>query len=177
MGGHRNWFCRKAMLSFGSHQAPLYRGSRQRRGGRNVLILWCSTPCRHSRSDFTQDASYNYYRSHKQVSFRSHNLRSKLNQRAAFRSSCFSMGLRPQRHPLHRSNLRSLQQPDGWWLHKALGYTFFESWPLHPPNIDNLTRVQQWEFWGNVPRIAPKIWDYISLTGLKVGSEMCFQIS
>ena len=23
VGGHRNWFCRKAMLPFGSHQAPL----------------------------------------------------------------------------------------------------------------------------------------------------------
>ena len=30
IGGHRNWFCRKAMLPFGSHQAPLYRGSRQK---------------------------------------------------------------------------------------------------------------------------------------------------
>ena len=29
--GHRNLFCSKAMLPFGSHQAPLYRGSRQNR--------------------------------------------------------------------------------------------------------------------------------------------------
>ena len=29
IGGHRNWFCRKTMLPFGSHPAPLYRGSRQ----------------------------------------------------------------------------------------------------------------------------------------------------
>ena len=28
IGGHRKLFCRKAMLPFGSHQAPLYRGSR-----------------------------------------------------------------------------------------------------------------------------------------------------
>ena len=26
IGGHRNRFCRKAMLPFGSHQTPLYRG-------------------------------------------------------------------------------------------------------------------------------------------------------
>jgi len=31
IGGHRKLFCRKAMLPFGSHQAPMYRGSRQNR--------------------------------------------------------------------------------------------------------------------------------------------------
>ena len=31
IGGHRKLFCRRAMLPFGSHQAPLYRGSRQKR--------------------------------------------------------------------------------------------------------------------------------------------------
>ena len=30
IGGHRNWFCRKAMLPFGSHQAPLHKGLRQK---------------------------------------------------------------------------------------------------------------------------------------------------
>jgi len=29
IGGHRNLFYKKAMVPFGSHQAPLYRGSRQ----------------------------------------------------------------------------------------------------------------------------------------------------
>ena len=29
IGGHRKLFCRKTMLPFGSHQAPLYRVSRQ----------------------------------------------------------------------------------------------------------------------------------------------------
>ena len=29
--------------------------------------LWGYTPCRHSRSDFTQDTSYKYYRRHKRV--------------------------------------------------------------------------------------------------------------
>ena len=28
-GGHRSWFCRKAMIPFGPYQAPLYRGSRR----------------------------------------------------------------------------------------------------------------------------------------------------
>jgi len=27
LGGHRKLFCRKAMLPFGSHQAPLYKGA------------------------------------------------------------------------------------------------------------------------------------------------------
>jgi len=31
IGGHRKLFCRKAMLRFGSHESPLYRGSRQNR--------------------------------------------------------------------------------------------------------------------------------------------------
>jgi hypothetical protein len=31
IGGHRKLFCKKVMLPFGSHQAPLYRGSRQNR--------------------------------------------------------------------------------------------------------------------------------------------------
>jgi len=30
-------------------------------------FFWGYTPCRHSRSDFTQDTSYKYYRKHKQV--------------------------------------------------------------------------------------------------------------
>ena len=29
IGGHQKLFCRKAMLSFGSHQDPLHRGSRR----------------------------------------------------------------------------------------------------------------------------------------------------
>ena len=31
IGGQRKWLCRTIMLPFGSHQAPLYRGSRQNR--------------------------------------------------------------------------------------------------------------------------------------------------
>ena len=34
IGGHRNWFCRKAMLPFGPHQAPLAHKN-------PFLVLWC----------------------------------------------------------------------------------------------------------------------------------------
>ena len=49
IGGHRNWFGKKAMLPFGSHQAPLYRGLPQNRlkgNGQRIFVELMTSDCK-----------------------------------------------------------------------------------------------------------------------------------